>query len=88
MPYHVRQYRPNYFSGYDNEVVHNIEYADILSVPWCENFKSDLFDHFSISKYNEDELIIEAHYKNREHWVVGFAVDTKNAFAQNWRYKK
>ena len=85
--YHVRQYRPAFFSGFENEVIRDVPYEGILEAPWCENFKHDDFDHFSISKYGNGELIVEAHYKSGEHWVVGFAIDSAHPFASDWRYE-
>lgn len=83
--YSVRQYRPSYFSGFKNEIYHNMSYDKILTVPFCENFKHSGFTEFSISPYGE-ELIIEAHYENGKHHVCGFAIDETKPFAKNWRY--
>ena len=91
--YHVRQYRPAYFTGFENDVLRDVPYDAILTAPWCENFKHSGLDRFTIKPYRtfEDgpykELIIEAHYKSGEHWVVGFAVETTAPFADDWRYK-
>jgi hypothetical protein len=87
MKYHVRQYRPNFFSGFHNDVVRDVEYDDILKAPWFENFRHKGFEKFTISPY-DGELIIEAHYANGEHWVAGFAVAVDDPFASNWRYKE
>ena len=91
--YHVRQYRPAYFSGFENEVMRDVPYDEILGAPWCKNFVHSDFDRFTITPYRTIKdgpyrgLIIEAHYKGGEHWVVGFAVETTQPFADDWRYK-
>lgn len=83
--WHVRQYRPNFFSGFTNGVVRDVPYDDILKAPWFENFRHDGFERFSIEPYY-DEQIIEAHYRDGEHMVAGFAVAADHPFASDWRY--
>jgi len=85
--FHVRQYRPNYFSGFENEVVRDVPWDKILEVPWMENFRHEGFDRFTVEKYGT-EWIIQAHYRDGAHWVAGFAIETTHPFAENWRYKK
>lgn len=85
--YHVRQYRPDYFSGFENEVVRDVPYEGILGAPWCKNFVHSDFDRFTIRPYGSNgELIIEAHFRSGKSWVVGFAVPADHPFARNWRY--
>jgi hypothetical protein len=84
--YHVRQYRPNYFSGFDNAVVRDVSREAILQAPWFRNFEREGFDHFSVEPCSSGELIISAHYKDGAHWVAGFAVSIKHELAKNWRY--
>jgi len=62
--YLVRQYRPNHFSGFDNDVVKGVEYDDITKAPWMENFKHSGFTEFKVEPYSGDELIISAYYEN------------------------
>ena len=93
--YLVRQYRPNYFSGFDNDVVRGVEYDDITKAPWMENFKHKGFTEFKVEPYSGDELIISAHYENGEHWVAAFALpedsnemsNNGDLLRDNWRYK-
>src|SRR5262249_32897584 len=98
MNYLVRQYRPAYFTGFENGVVRDVAYDDITKVPWAENFKHPDFSHFTVEKYGTEpdgELIIEAHYKTGDHWVVGFALpmdsnmmsNNGDLMRDNWRYK-
>ena len=88
--YHVRQYRPNYFTGFINDVVYNKTYDQITEAPWFDNFKHGHdggFEKFVIEPYGGEEFIISAYYKNGVHWVVGFAVKADSKFASDWRYK-
>lgn len=86
--YLVRQYRPNYFTGFTNAVMRDVSYDDIVNVPWADNFKHTGFEKFTIEPYNGGELIISAHYKSGKHWVVGFTIDSDDEFAQDWRYQE
>ncbi len=70
----VRQYRPNYFSGFNNAVERGVTYENITAIPWAENFKHGGFTKFTVEPYDGDELIVSAHYENGEHWVVAFCV--------------
>ncbi len=55
--YHVRQYRPAYFSGFENEVVRGIAKDDILAAPWFRNFEHEGFVRFTVEPYGNGELI-------------------------------
>jgi hypothetical protein len=96
--YLVRQYRPNYFSGYENDVYGNVPFGQIISLPFFENFKREGFSHFYIedsSMPESNEITFSAAYENGEHWVVAFAlpVDSRTKapdgglMRDNWRYK-
>ena len=85
--YLVRQYRPNYFEGFKDSVVSGIEYDDITSVPWCDNFKRNGFVKFYISPYTDDELIFGAEYEDGTSWVAGFATKEDSKMAKDWRYQ-
>ncbi len=94
--WHVRQYRPAYFSGFTNSVLRDVTWGQILTAPWLRNFKRDGFLHFSVNDYSGDEKIISAHYKNGEHWVAGFVLPTSSRevapdgglLRDNWRYQE
>lgn len=93
--YLVRQYRPNFVTGFNNAVVRDVSYEDITKCEWFENFKHSGFKEFVIKPYNGDELIISAHYYDGKHWVVGFALpmdsetmsNNGDLMRDNWRYK-
>lgn len=91
--YMVRQYRPAYFEGFENEVVRDVPYDEITTVSFCDNFKYDGFVCFSLDPYGS-ELIISAHYKDGKQYVVGFALPIDSdavapeggLMRDNWRY--
>lgn len=88
MKFHVRQYRPAYFSGFENSVCRDVEEDKILDCPWFDNFRHDGFERFTIEPYYGGELIISAHYSDGKHWVAGFAIPVDKPFAKDWRYQK
>ena len=95
MKYLVRQYAPNFCTGFDLDVVRDVEYEDILKVHWCERFKHDGFVEFYLEPYTKDELIFGAKYSDGKSWVVGFALPMDSEekapdgglLRDNWRYK-
>lgn len=87
--WHIRQYRPNYFSGLDTEVYRDLDFDKLLdadSVPFLNNFKHDGFIDFKIEPYSNGEMIISAKYKNGESWVAAFACQSNHPLADGWRY--
>lgn len=95
MKYLVRQYAPNFFSGFDLDVLSGIEYNDILKAPWLERFKRPNFVEFYLEPYAKDEVIFGAKYSDGTSRVAGFALpmdsDQKapdgGLLRDNWRYK-
>jgi hypothetical protein len=86
MKVHVRQYRPNFVTGFENEVCRDVEEADILQCPWFDSFRRDGFVKFTIEPYH-DEKIISAHYDDGKSWVAAFAVPIDHPLANDWRYR-
>src|ERR1700722_3374398 len=94
--YLVRQYRPNYCTGFEDAVYKDVPYDRITEVPFCANFKHSGFDHFIVEPYSGDELMVSAKYTNGESWVVAFALpDNSNdrlsdgeLLRENWRYRR
>jgi hypothetical protein len=84
--YHIRKYIPAFCEGFPLPVIYNLTYDELLTPDFVQSHNSRDFDHFEIAPYGK-ELIIDAHYKSGEHWVVAFAVDASTPFADNWRYK-
>ena len=93
--YLVRQYAPNYCTGFDLAAMRDVEYDDILKAPWLDRFKHDGFIGFYLEPYAQDELIFGAKYNDGKSWVAGFALpmDSKEKapdgglLRNNWRYK-
>jgi len=85
----VRQYRPNFFSGYENEVVPNIEEDKFATdVPFLVQwYNNPTLDHMEFKPYSGDEWILVGHFKNSEYWVAGFATPESKIDPTNWRYK-
>lgn len=95
MKYLVREYLPNFFSGFDLHAYRGIEHAEITSMPFCDSWRNGAdFDKFVIEPYGP-ELMISAYLTTGKHYVVGFALpEDSEAVApdggllrDNWRYK-
>lgn len=86
--YLVRRYRPDYFTGFDEQVISGVEYDKITEAPWCENFKRNGFVSFYLEPYTEHELIFGAKYQDGTSWVAGFATNENSPMARDWRYGK
>jgi hypothetical protein len=83
MTWLVRQYRPAYFTGFENQVcrVENILDAEFLQ-SWKEH--SDL----SVKDYGDGEQIVMG--KSRDDgksWVAAFACEDGSDMSKDWRYK-
>lgn len=93
--YLVRQYAPNFCSGFELDVVRDVKRDDITKVHWCDRFKRDGFVEFYVEPYGGGELIFGAKYKDGPSWVVGFALPVDSGakapdgglLRNNWRYK-
>jgi hypothetical protein len=80
--YRARQYRPNYFDGFDEEqVVEGLtkgELTDAEKCPWLNNFTGDhgeghKFLRFEIDEISPSNLVVVAHYSDGTHWVASTA---------------
>jgi hypothetical protein len=74
--YTVRQYRPAFFSGFDNAVVAHIPEADLMNpdmLPWLKNFQHDRFFEFYVEDGYGKEKIISARMNDGTHWVAAIA---------------
>lgn len=63
----IRQYRPSYFEGFENETCEFSNLEELLSIPWVKNFQSEYFHRFS---YSQNKLMAEYH-EGKEWWVAG-----------------
>ena len=79
----IRQYRPNYFTGFKNETRTFGSLKELLSIDWVDNFRKlpngqidPNFHQYSINKYSNHkgyEYILLAEYENGyKWWVIGF----------------
>ena len=82
----IIQYRPNFFTGFDTEVVEFNTNKELLSIPFVKSFtKHKTFIQFLIYDYCEESsdsrYLIMAEYKGKkenERWGVGFFDDIGN----------
>lgn len=83
-----REYRPNYFSGYDNKEIEVVSLKDIFEIEFVKNFSKDPNFHCYAVSYgsvyqNEkspDHLMgLFKHDKDSgkcsEWWVIGYLID-------------
>jgi hypothetical protein len=79
----IRQYRPAYFSGFENETRAFTSLKELLNIEWVDNFRKlpngqidPNFHRYSISRHSDHkgyEYALMAEYKNGYYWwVVGF----------------
>lgn len=65
----IRQHRPAFFEGFENETVPFDSLEELVKIPWITNFlKSPNFHQFSAS----DNMLMAEYRGGREWWVVGF----------------
>lgn len=86
--YLVRQYSPNFCTGFDLSIVEVDGKDNVINVPWADRFKQDNFDKFEIADYGNGELIISACYNDGKHWVVSFACEIGSKHCKDWRYNR
>ena len=68
----IRQYRPAFFEGFENETVQFNTLEEMLAIPWVKNFAANPdFYRFSIS----DRHLMAEYRAGREWRVVGFLRD-------------
>ena len=82
----IRQYRPSFFSGFENATAEYKTLEELMDIPFVKNFRLDprhkeevtdkKFDRYAISDYGEtregESVVLVAEYKDGQHWVVGF----------------
>lgn len=45
----IRQYRPAFFEGFENELVEFSTDEELINIPFVKNFLNDKFSHYSVS---------------------------------------
>jgi hypothetical protein len=71
--YRARQYRPDYFEGFEEQMVDGLTKGELLNVekcPWLKNFMHEGFERFEIDEITPSNLIVIAYYKDGTHWVA------------------
>ena len=73
----IKQHRPNYFSGFDTEIVKFDTVDELKEIGFVKNFSDNLdgkFHQYSLSEYyTEDTHLLMAEYnKGKTWWVVGY----------------
>jgi len=73
----IKQYRPAYVSGYENELSIFNSLKELLNIKWVKQFsKSNNFYRYSIDladSHPSSQHTLMAEYKNgSEWWVIGF----------------
>lgn len=80
----IAQYRPAYFSGFENETVAFETREQLLAIPWVASFALDpTFHQFSIS--DDIGMMVAEYDEGREWWVVGKFRDAANVPLPRWR---
>lgn len=74
----IKQYRPAYFSGFENQVNNFNSIDELLNIDWIKNF-TEYKDFFRLSISLADGFTTEHHlmaeYKNGEDWYVVGSID-------------
>jgi hypothetical protein len=71
----IRQYRPAFVTGFDNETSYFSSVEDLQKIPWVANFAEPIggglaFDGFF---HGDQKTLMAVYGNNKEWWVVGFA---------------
>ena len=69
----IRQYRPAYFTGFENATVEFDGVEALLAISFVTSFVNESFHQFSIDTTNGDNIALMAEYDDgNKWWVVGF----------------
>jgi hypothetical protein len=77
----IRQYRPAYFEGFENETVDFSTTYELINIPFVKNFAFGNFSHYAIS----DNCLMAIYDNGFEHWVVGFIKNPKSVKLPKWK---
>jgi hypothetical protein len=79
----IKQYRPNYYSGFEEEEVEFNSVDELLNISWVKKFSDDnSFYRYSIS----DECLM-AECNNGYDWYVIGMLDTPFSGLPKWKAK-
>lgn len=77
----IRQHRPAFFEGYENQTSGFETTNDLLQIDWVANFAS--MKDFHIFSMADNHLMAE--YKGgREWWVVGTVKEPQSVYLPQW----
>lgn len=95
----IRQYRPAYVSGFENEVKSFASLKELLNIEWVDNFRKlpngqidPNFKQYSISKHSDHKgfeyTLIAEYNKGDVFYVIGFLDENDiNKELPIWVYK-
>lgn len=86
----IRQYRPNFVTGYDNADVEFNTLEELLNIDFVKNFSAhDTFLRYSISKddYKDEDTLMAEYEGGYEWYVVGFIATDKELDLPIWKEK-
>jgi len=63
----IRQYRPAFFEGFENETVEFSTDEELINIPFVKNFSNDKFSHYAVS----DNHLMAIYDDGFEWWVIG-----------------
>ena len=77
--YTLTQYRPNYFSGFEQQT-HGFDTAEeLLQAPWLKSFaesgKDREFYQFSLSPHTKNQTLLMAEYNEGRVWWVAAMIN-------------
>lgn len=79
----IKQYRPNYYSGFENEEVEFNSVDELLNISWVKSFSEDKsFYRYSIS---DEHLMVECN--NGYDWYVIGMLDAPFNGLPKWKAK-
>ena len=76
----IRQYRPAFFEGFENETVEFSTTDELVDIPFVKNFCSKEFSGFAIS----DEHLMATYKNGKEWWIVGTLNDPNLVKLPKW----
>jgi len=73
----IDQYRPAFFTGFENAKVEFKTKDELLNIEWVKAFaETPRFHQFSVSRYDHGQHVLMAEYREgKEWWVVGYLDD-------------
>ena len=81
----IRQHRPAFFEGWENEVVNFNTVEELLAIPFVKNFSDQPnFDKYSISKSDMGDMLMAEYDGGLIWWVVGHLKEAEDLQIPVW----